>query len=222
MEEEAAISELGKAFSAKKRREKMAHKLTARQEAVLAFIKDFLDEHGYPPTVREICSNFNFLPRAAANHVNALVKKGYLTKKPLKSRSLEVVGRHRTKEVPLVGRVAAGEPILAVENIQGAVMLPADWVDGDGNFLLKVDGDSMVEAHICSGDYVVVKQQSSADTGDIVVALLDDEATVKRLMKEKDRIVLKPENRRMKPIVVEKGGKTIRIIGKVVGVWRNI
>jgi repressor LexA len=203
---------------------KMGQKITARQEAVLAFIKNFLEENGYPPTIREMCAHFGFLPRAAANHVNALVKKGYLTKKPLKSRSLEVVGRgrRRVKEVPVVGRVAAGEPILAVENIQGVVMLPAEWVGGDGNFLLKVEGDSMVEAHICSGDYVVVRQQSSADTGDIVVALLDDEATVKRLIKERERIVLKPENRRMKPIVVEKSGKTLRIIGKVVGVWRNV
>jgi len=142
----------------------------------------------------------------------------------MKARSLEIIGRrrHGVKEVPIVGRVAAGKPILAVENAEGAVMLPAEWVRGEESFLLRVEGDSMVDAHICSGDYVVVKRQSAADSGDIVVALLDDEATVKRLIKERDRVILKPENRRMEPIVIEGGGKSLAIIGKVVGVWRAI
>ncbi len=198
--------------------------LTARQESVLAFIKDFLNEHGYPPTIREICTHFQFLPRAASNHVNALVKKGYLAKQPLKSRSLEIVGRSRRalKEVPIVGRVAAGKPVLAVENIEGAVMLPAEWVSGGDSFLLKVEGDSMVDAHICNGDYVVVKRQSTADNGDIVVALLEDEATVKRFIREKNRIILKPENKRFEPIIIENGARAFAIVGKVVGVWRNI
>lgn len=199
-------------------------RLTDRQEAVLAFIKGFLDEHGYPPTIREICSHFHVLPRAATNHVNALVKKGYLTKTARKSRSLEIVGRNRRglKELPIVGRVAAGKPVLAVENIEGALMLPADWVRGEESFLLRVEGDSMVDAHICSGDYVVVKRQSTAESGDIVVALLEDEATVKRFIQEKSRIILKPENRNMEPIIVENNRKPLTIIGKVVGVWRNI
>jgi repressor LexA len=198
--------------------------LTARQQEILVFIKNFLDERGYPPTMREICAHFHFLPRAAANHVNALVKKGYLTKTPFKSRSLEVVGRNRRglRELPIVGRVAAGKPILAVENIEGAVMLPAEWARGEDSFLLRVEGDSMVDAHICSGDYVVVKRQSSADHGDIVVALLDNEATVKRFIKERNRIVLKPENARMDPIIIEEGGASLQIIGKVVGVWRTV
>jgi repressor LexA len=198
--------------------------LTARQEAVLSFIREFINENSYPPTIREICNHFHFLPRAGANHVNALVRKGFLSKKPLKSRSLEIVGRTRRglKELPIIGRVAAGQPILAMENREGTVMLPAEWVRGEDSFLLRVEGDSMVDAHICSGDYVVVKRQSTADSGDIVVALLDDEATVKRFIKETNRILLKPENRQMEPIIVESGGKSLNIIGKVVGVWRNI
>jgi repressor LexA len=197
--------------------------LTVRQKAVLSFIKEFLQENGYPPTNREICAQFRFLPRAATNHVNALVKKGYVSKKPLKSRSLEIIGQSRRglKEVPIVGRVAAGEPILAIENREGSVMLPAEWAPGEENFLLQVQGDSMVEAHICSGDYVVVKRQPGADSGDIVVALLEDEATVKRFIKEENRIILKPENRRMKPIIVE-DEKSLQILGKVTGVWRTI
>ncbi|RJP21300.1 MAG: transcriptional repressor LexA [Candidatus Abyssobacteria bacterium SURF_5] len=202
----------------------MKTQLTDRQEMVLNFIKAFTDRNGYPPTIREICAHFHFLPRAAANHVNALVRKGYLSKAPRKSRSLEVIGRSRRdlREIPIVGRVAAGEPILAVENIEGAIMLPAEWVHGGESFLLRVEGDSMVNAHICSGDYVVVKRQATAESGDIVVALLEEEATVKRFVKEKDRIVLKPENERMQPIVVENGARSLRIIGKVVGVWRTI
>ncbi|RJP71847.1 MAG: repressor LexA [Candidatus Abyssobacteria bacterium SURF_17] len=202
----------------------MRTQLTARQKEVLEFVKDFINDNGYPPTMREICSRFGFLPRAATNHVDALVRKGYLSKKPLKSRSLGIVGARRQslREVPIVGRVAAGEPILAVENIEGALMLPEGWAEGKDCFLLRVEGDSMVDAHICSGDYVLVKRQPTAESGDIVVALLDDEATVKRFVVEDERILLKPENKRMKPIVVKKGGGSLRIIGKVVGVWRKI
>ena len=201
----------------------MQKPLTDRQKAVLEFISTFSNENGYPPTIREICGFFGFLPRAGTNHVNALVQKGYLTKKPGKSRSLEIVGRSRRdlKEVPIVGRVAAGMPILAVENREGTMMLPAEWVRGEENFLLRVEGDSMVDAHICSGDYVVVRRQASADSGDIIVALLEDEATVKRFIKEKGRIILKPENPNMEPIFVQ-SDKPLHILGKVVGVWRNI
>ena len=202
----------------------MRPQLTSRQTEVLDFIKKFTDDNGYAPTMREICAHFGFLPHAATNHVNALVKKGYLSKQPLKSRSLEVVGfsRRDLREVPIVGRVAAGEPILAVENIEGAVMLPEGWIGSKDCFLLRVEGDSMVDAHICSGDHVLVRRQPTAEAGDIVVALLDDEATVKRFFIEKDRIVLKPENKYMEPIVVKKGDKSFQVIGKVVGVWRNI
>jgi repressor LexA len=202
----------------------MRPQLTARQTEVLEFIKDFMREHGYPPTMREICDRFRFMPRAATNHVNALIRKGYLTKTPLKSRSLEVVGfsRRGLTEVPIVGRVAAGEPILAIENIEGTVMLPEGWAQTKDSFLLQVEGDSMVDAHICSGDYVLVRRQPTAESGDIVVAMLDDEATVKRFIIEKERIVLKPENKNMEPIIVEKGDTSFQIIGKVVGAWRTI
>ena len=202
----------------------MRPELTNRQKEVLGFIKEFTSDNGYSPTMREICDRFGFQPRAATNHVDALVRKGYLTKQPLKSRSLEVVGagRRGLKEVPIVGRVAAGEPILAIENIEGTVMLPEEWAKSKDCFLLKVEGDSMIDAHICPGDYVLVKRQDTAESGDIVIAMLDDEATAKRFSIESGRIILKPENKRMEPIVVDKDKKEFRIIGKVVGVWRNI
>lgn len=200
----------------------MRPQLTNRQKEVLGFIRDFTGENGYSPTVREMCDHFGIQPQAAADHINALVKKGYLAKQPMKSRSLKVIGfsRRDRAEVPIVGRVAAGEPILADENIEGAVTLPAEWVRDKDCFLVRVEGDSMVDAHICDGDYVLVRQQPTAENGDIVIALLDDEATVKRFFAKKGSVVLKPENERMKPIVVKKGDKSMRIIGKVVGVCR--
>jgi repressor LexA len=202
----------------------MRPQLTHRQKEVLEFIKEFASEHGYSPTMREICGRFGFQPRAATNHVDALVRKGYLTKQPMTSRSLEVVGfgRRGLTEVPIVGRVAAGEPITAIENIEGAVMLPEEWARSKDCFLLQVEGDSMIDAHIFSGDYVLVKRQDTAENNDIVIALLDDEATAKRFSIEGGRIVLKPENRQMEPIVVDRDKSDFRIIGKVVGVWRNI
>lgn len=202
----------------------MRPQLTLRQKEVLGFIKEFTSDNAYPPTMREICGHFGFQPRAATNHVDALVRKGYLTKQPRKSRSIEVVGfgRRGLTEVPIVGRVAAGKPILAVENIEGAVMLPEEWVKSKDCFLLKVEGDSMIDAHICPGDYVLVKRQDTADSGDIVIAMLDDEATAKRFCIEDGRIILKPENKRMDPIVVDENKEDFRIVGKVVGVWRSM
>ena len=202
----------------------MRLQLTDRQKEVLEFIKEFASDNGYSPTMREICSRFGFQPRAATNHVDALVRKGYLTKQPMKSRSIEVVGfsKRGLTEVPIVGRVAAGEPITAIENIEGTVMLPEEWARSKDCFLLKVEGDSMIDAHIFSGDYVLVKRQDTAENSDIVIALLDDEATAKRFSIEGDRIILKPENKQMEPIVVDKNKSEFRIIGKVVGVWRNI
>ena len=202
----------------------MRPQLTQRQNEVLGFIKEFTSDNAYPPTMREICGRFGFQPRAATTHVDALVRKGYLTKQPRKSRSIEVVGfgRRGLVEVPIVGRVAAGEPILAVENIEGAVMLPEEWVKSKDCFLLKVEGDSMIDAHICPGDYVLVKRQDTADSGDIVIAMLDDEATAKRFCIEAGRIILKPENKRMDPIVIDKNKEEFRIVGKVVGVWRSM
>jgi len=201
----------------------MRAQLTRRQEEILGFIRDFKGDKGYSPSMREICARFGFQPRAATNHVNALVRKGYLAKQPMKARSLEVLGlsRRGLREVPVVGRVAAGEPILAIENIEGAVMLPAEWVQGKESFMLKVEGDSMVNAHIFSGDYVLVRRQPTAESGDIVIAMLEGEATVKRFIVEEQHIVLKPENTSMEPIVVTKGDESFHIIGKVVGTWRN-
>lgn len=206
----------------------MAQGLTPRQREVLDFIKRFLDEHGYPPTVREIGRHFGFVPRSVFDHLKALERKGYLKREATKSRSLQITdpaspGRRapRPREVPIVGRVAAGRPLLAVENLEGTVSLPADWANGGDVFLLRVQGDSMVGAHILPGDLALVRRQETAENGDIVVALVDEEATVKRFQRSGETLTLLPENPAMTPLTFTPGSR-LEILGKVIGVIRRL
>lgn len=212
----------------------MPEKLTKRQKAVLDCIEDFIREKGYGPTVREICAILGLSsPSTVHVHLKALEEKGYIKRDPLKSRSISLVypleEEKKTPEVtvpsfskivdvPLVGDVAAGTPILAEENITDTISLPTDIVGDNPSFILSVHGESMIEAGINDGDYVVVKEQPVADNGDIVVALIDDGATVKRFYKEKDHIRLQPENSSMEPIITT----DCSIAGKVVAVFRRL
>lgn len=210
--------------------------LTARQREVLDFIRQFMTKAGYPPTVREIGAHFGFVPRSVFDHLKALERKGYLRRDAAKSRSLQILEaapaalgtRHSTigappyRELPILGRVAAGQPLLSDQNLEGTSVVPQDWVNGDEAFLLKVQGDSMIGAHICPGDQALVRRQSTADNGDIVVALLNDEATIKRIFFRPDGIVLQPENPAMPPIQVKKNEKSFQIVGKVVGLLRKL
>jgi repressor LexA len=185
---------------------------------------------GYPPTVREIGSHFGFVPRSVFDHLKALERKGYLRRDPAKSRSLQLLDASlspsaRTssyRELPILGRVAAGQPLLSDQNLEGTSVVPQDWVNDDEAFLLKVQGESMIGAHICPGDQALVRRQSTAENGDIVVALLNDEATIKRILFRPDGIVLQPENPTMPPIEVRKGEKSFQILGKVVGILRKL
>ncbi len=206
--------------------------LTARQREVLGFIRSFTERHGAPPTVREIGERFGFTARAAFDHLRALERKGMLQRRVTDkrvSRTLVLVQRPgakrslSTRDVPVLGRIAAGTPILAVENHEGSIPLSTDWLERKGGevFALRVRGESMIEAHILDGDLVLVRQQASAQPGDIVAALVDDEATVKRFARDGERVVLKPEHPTMKPIVVEPGRADFRILGKVQGVLRG-
>ena len=187
-----------------------------------------MTQAGYPPTVREIGAHFGFVPRSVFDHLKALERKGYLRRRSSKSRSLEILDgggnplRTRGVEVPIVGRVAAGEPLLAVQNLEGSLWLSPEWVNGGETFLLRVQGESMVEAHILPGDYALVRRQPTAEHGEIVVALLNDEATVKRLLLKGDQVVLKPENPGMKPITLRRGDPRLQIVGKVIGVLRRL
>lgn len=210
----------------------MNKKITKRQQAVLDDIERHIREKGYGPTVREVCQDLGLSsPSTVHVHLKALEEKGYITRDPLKSRSIaltySVEEEHPSLihssfsniiDVPLVGDVAAGVPILAEENITEVISLPTSIVGDAPSFMLNVRGDSMIEAGINDGDYVVVKEQPVANDGDIVVALVDDGATVKRFYKEKKHIRLQPENSSMSPLIVD----DCSIAGIVVAVFRRL
>jgi repressor LexA len=207
--------------------------LTSRQRDVLNFIRAFSTRHGAPPTVREIADKFHVTPRAAFDHLRALERKGALQRRAAgrrTSRALTLADGEATRSasVPILGRIAAGSGMLAVENREGDLPLaPASLPGGgDGVFALRVRGESMIGAHICDGDLVLVRRQESAQVNDIVVALVeseagDGEATVKRFARDGERVVLKPENPAMTPIVVDPRQRQVRILGKVVGLLRG-
>ena len=197
--------------------------LTEKQQAILNFINEYVRENSFPPSVREIGRRFGIYPATVQDHISALERKGYLQKKPNQSRTLSVPASSRPASdhgIPVVGRVAAGLPLLAQENIEEMIHLPKDWAPA-GAFLLKVQGNSMEGAHILDGDYVLVHPQQTASNGEIVVALLGDEATVKRFYRSDRGISLKPENPKFKPIEIERSeAANFKLIGKVMGVLR--
>jgi repressor LexA len=199
--------------------------LTSRQQEIYDYLSQHLERHGYPPTLREICGEFGMRStRAASDHLIALERKGYIARAKDRSRGIELIGPRPTasgQSVPLLGRIAAGEPLLAQQNIMDRVTLDPGFLKGEGNFMLEVQGDSMIEAHICPGDYILVRPQDQARNGDIAVAMIEDEATVKRFEKKGDRIRLIPENRNMEPIEV-KNPTQLRIVGIVVGLVRRL
>ncbi len=200
-------------------------KLTAQQARVLEVIKESIRETGYPPSVRELGEMLGLKSTATVHtHLRNLERKGYLKRVAQKSRAFNITDTFSQKEpgpvvmVPLVGLVRAGVPVLAVENIEDMVPFPRNFVKAENVFLLRVQGDSMIDAGIFDGDYVLVRQQDSADNGDIVVALLGEEATVKSFYKEKDAIRLQPQNPRLTPIV----SRDVRVLGKVIGLYRTV
>ena len=197
--------------------------LTKQEERVLDYIKEQIRVTGYPPSVREACAALGFKSTSSAHqYFNRLADKGYISKKDLKTRAIRVVGAESTIAVPIVGKVAAGEPILAQENIEDYFSIGESFFNTDSlkndNFILKVQGESMINAGINNGDYIIVSKQNTARNGQIVVALIEDEATVKTFYKEKDHIRLQPENSTMEPIIVP----NCEILGKVIGVFRKM
>ena len=210
--------------------------LTSRQQEVLGFMRGFQARHGVPPTVREIGERFRITPRAAFDHLKALERKGELQRRPSAGRTSRALtltdrgGSGRTHHsVPILGRIAAGAPLLAQENREGEVPIAAVALPGRGEdvFALRVRGDSMIDAHICDGDLVLVRRQDSAQQNDIVAALIESdaggepEATVKRFLRDGPRVVLKPENPTMAPIIVDPARRPVRILGKVIGLLRG-
>jgi repressor LexA len=201
----------------------MQESLTPRQQKLLTYILDNIRGSGRPPTVREICRAFGYRSTGTArDHLHALETKGHLKKLRGKSRGLVPrnwpgILRAEFPPMPILGRVPAGGPLLAEENIEGSLDLSEEFA-GQKTFALKVHGDSMIDAGICEGDLVVVRAQNHAEPGEIVVALVDGESTVKRLARRNEKLWLQPANRRYDPIAVE--GDT-RVIGKVIGVIRS-
>ncbi|PZN10227.1 MAG: repressor LexA [Bacillota bacterium] len=197
--------------------------LTKRQRQILEYIKTCIRERGYPPSVREIGEAVGLKSTSTVHaYLSRLEQKGFIRRDPTKPRAIEVIdeaiARSRTVAVPLVGQVTAGQPILAVENIEDVLPLPAGLVPDSEVFALRIRGNSMIGAGILDGDYAIVRRQDTAENGDIVVALIDDEATVKRFFREHDRIRLQPENPAMEPIYVREA----RILGKVVALLRRL
>ena len=199
--------------------------ISRRQEQILDYIKAETETQGYPPSVREIGRAVGLKSTSTVHgHLAQLERKGYIRRDSSKPRAIEVLPaagilpRSASVTVPLVGRVTAGLPVLAVENIEDYFPLPKDFGAQGALFMLRVAGDSMIEAGILDGDYVIVRQQENAENGEIVVALLEDEATVKRFFKEHDKIRLQPENSFMEPIIVDNAS----ILGKVTGLVRRI
>ncbi len=203
-------------------------KITERQKEILDFIQDYVDFNGYPPTYREIGKKFNISSTfGVKRHIDALIKKGYLSNESRASRTLSLViskpssDEKNIVDIPIVGRVAAGIPLLAEENIEGNLTIDKNLI-GNRNecFGLKVRGDSMKNAGILEGDLVIIQPQKEAQNGDIIIALLGNEATMKRFVIDKGNIYLVPENENYEPILVE-NLEEFSIIGKVVGVFRS-
>jgi len=198
--------------------------LTDRQQTVLTFVEEFCSRQGYPPTVREVAAAFGIQPRAAADHLAALKRKGYLHREPGLSRGLSLALRSvgPVVEVPVLGRIAAGQPLLSSENVEETLPLPSSWVQGDEVFLLKVTGESMAPV-ILPDDLVMVRAQARVARGEIAVVLVDDEATLKRVYEEAGGLVLKGDNPDFTPLRFS-GDETVdvKIMGKVVGVYRNL
>lgn len=198
--------------------------LTERQRQVLVFVEGFCGRQGYPPTVREVAAHFGIQPRAAADHLAALKKKGYLHREPGRSRGLALSPRTpgSVVEVPVLGRIAAGRPLLATEQVEDTLPLPRSWVRGEEVFLLKVTGESMAPL-ILPGDLVMVRVQPRVGRGDIAVVMVEEEATLKRVYEEAGGLVLKGDNPDFTPLRFSPAqAAQVQILGKVTGVYRNL
>lgn len=198
-------------------------KISVKQKEILEYMKNQIINRGFPPSVREICEAVHLKSTSSVHsHLETLEKNGYIRRDPSKPRAIEIVDnsfnvvRREVVNVPLIGTVTAGQPILAVENTEGYFPIPVEFLPNEQMFMLNVRGQSMINAGICDGDRIIVQQQSHAENGDFVVAMIDDSVTVKTFYKEEGYYRLQPENDFMEPIIVEK----VEILGKVIGLFR--
>ncbi len=199
------------------------NELSAKQRQILDYLKAEVREKGYPPSVREICEAVGLKSTSTVHgHLSRLEKKGLIRRDPTKPRAIEILDEDEENkkalvQVPILGHITAGNPILAVEEIEGTFPIPKEYVHDDSVFMLRVKGESMIEAGIFDKDLILVRQQQDAQDGDIIVALIEDFATVKTFYREKDYIRLQPENATMSPIIV----KDVSVLGKVIGLFRK-
>jgi repressor LexA len=198
-------------------------KISAKQKEILEYLKSQIINRGYPPAVREICEAVKLKSTSSVHsHLETLEKNGYIRRDPSKPRAIEIIddgfnfSRREVVNVPIVGTITAGQPILAVENLDGYFPIPTEYMPNEETFMLKVKGESMINAGIFDGDKILVQRQSTASNGDIVVALIDDSVTVKTFYKEHGYYRLQPENDTMDPIIVPE----LNILGKVIGLFR--
>lgn len=198
-------------------------KISAKQQEILEYIKETILKKGYPPSVREICEAVHLKSTSSVHsHLETLEENGHIRRDPTKPRTIEILDdnfnltRREMVNIPVLGTVAAGQPILAQENIENYFPIPAELLPNQKTFMLRVKGDSMINAGIFNGDQIIVAQQETAENGEIVVALLDDSATVKRFFKENGHFRLQPENDAMEPILTD----SVQILGKVIGLMR--
>lgn len=198
-------------------------RITAKQTEILEYIKSQILNKGYPPSVRDICAAVNLKSTSSVHaHLETLEKNGYIRRDPSKSRTIEIIDdnfnlvRREVVNVPILGQVAAGQPLLAVENVSNYFPIPSEYLPNEETFMLTVKGDSMVNMGIYEGDQIIIKKQNTANNGEVIVALVDDSATVKRFYKENGHIRLQPENDFMDPIIVD----DCEILGKVIGLIR--
>lgn len=202
----------------------MPGKISSKQQEILDCIKENIISKGYPPSVREICDKVKLKSTSSVHsHLETLEKNGYIRRDPTKPRTIEILDddfnltRRELVNVPIIGQVTAGQPILAVENIDGYFPLPPEYLHNKTTFMLKVKGESMINVGIYDGDLILVEEQPTASNNEIVVALVDDSATVKRFFKEDGHFRLQPENDYMDPIIVDE----VSILGKVIGLFRS-
>lgn len=198
-------------------------KITEKQSQILEYIKSEIINKGYPPSVRDICQAVQLKSTSSVHsHLETLEKNGYIRRDPTKPRTIEILddnfnlARREVVNVPVIGTVAAGQPILAIENIDNYFPIPSEYMPNEESFMLKVKGESMINAGILDGDHILVQRQSTANNGEMVVALVEDSATVKTFYKEDGHVRLQPENDYMEPIILP----DVEIIGKVFGVFR--
>lgn len=201
----------------------MGERKNTKQLEIYEFLKKYTEDKGYPPSVREICEAVSLKSTSTVHgHLKRLEKKGFIKRDPTKPRALEIselsMQKKEMLDIPIIGKVTAGQPILATENIEDFFSLPMNYIKHDNElFMLKVTGESMIEAGINDGDFAIIEKTQAASNGDIVVALIENEATIKRLFRETDYIRLQPENKTMEPIIV----KNCTVLGKLVGIYRK-